>query len=185
MAKFHAEWSDKLCSAFLPLLLQLTPQEDRMEEIAGDLREWAAGRQDIQVNLARSSRNRIRFTTPCMSEILPDLPDAPSSWGTANHYFYEIHNLDGTELRIKFVINARNIPDSFRALCEKVNQFYPAPIQVKDWQWRTHFHTSTFRLPDLLDRAVLQSGVEQLLQEVFAFETDLKAKMDAGAQEQK
>lgn len=185
MAKFHAEWSDKLCSVFLPLLLQLTPQEERMEEIAGDLREWAAGRQDIQVNLARSSRNRIRFTTPCMSEILPDLPDAPSSWGTANHYFYEIHNLDGTELRIKFVINARNIPDSFRALCEKVNEFYPAPIQVKDWQWRTHFHTSTFRLPDPLDRAALLSGVEQLLQEVFAFEIDLKAKIDAGAQDQK
>ena len=180
MAKFHAEWSEKLCSAFLPYLLELTPQEEQMEQIAGDLREWGAEREDIQVNLARSSRSRIRFTTPGMNGILPDLPDAPSSWGTANHYFYEVTNQTGSDLRINFVLNSYNAPDSFRERCEQINEFYPAPIQAKDWQWRTPFHTSTFQLPDPMDREALLSGMEQLLQEVFAFEADLKAKLDAG-----
>ena len=185
MAKFHAEWSEKLCSAFLPILKPLTPKEKQMEEIAGDLREWSVSRQDIQVNLARSSRSYIRFTTPDMSGILPDLPDALSSWGTPNHYFYEVLNLAGTELRINFVINAHNAPDSFLELCDQINEFYPAPIQADDWQWRTPFHTSTFQLPDPLDHDVLLSGVEHLLQEVFAFESDLKAKLNAKVKESK
>ena len=177
MAKFHAEWSEKLCSAFLPILKPLTPKEKQMEEIVGDLREWAVNRQDIQVNLARSSRSYIRFTTPDMSGILPDLPENLSSWGTPNHYFYELLNPTGAELRINFVINAHNAPDSFLELCDKINEFYPAPIQVNDWQWRTPFHTSNFQLPDPLDHDALLSGVEQLLQEVFAFENDLKEKL--------
>ena len=143
----------------------------------GDLREWAVNRQDIQVNLARSSRSYIRFTTPDMSGILPDLPENLSSWGTPNHYFYELLNPTGAELRINFVINAHNAPDSFLELCDKINEFYPAPIQVNDWQWRTPFHTSNFQLPDPLDHDALLSGVEQLLQEVFAFENDLKEKL--------
>ena len=148
----------------------------------GDLREWSVSRQDIQVNLARSSRSYIRFTTPDMSGILPDLPDALSSWGTPNHYFYEILNLAGTELRINFVINAHNAPDSFLKLCDQINEFYPAPIQADDWQWRT-LPYQYVPAADPLDHDVLLSGVEQLLQEVFDFESDLKTKLNAKVKE--
>lgn len=185
MAKFHAEWSEKLCSAFLPYLLQLTPQEERIQEIAGDLREWAADREDIQVNLARSTRSYIRFTTPGMSRILPDLPDALSSWGTANHYFYEITNYAGKEIHINFVIDSKNIPDSFRRICDQINNVYPAlstrPMISSCTKWisRIHFKTSIFWFSKSTTKQELLAQANKLLGEVFAFEADLKTKLDA------
>ena len=63
MAAFHAEWSDRLCTALLPYLQSLSPKEARLHEIAGLLREWAYGRSDLQLHLSKCNRTCTRFTT--------------------------------------------------------------------------------------------------------------------------
>ena len=90
MAKFHAEWSDKICNAILPYLQNDDDATVRLTDIAGILREWTVERAAVNEYLAKCNRTYTRFTTSTMSEILPDFPDAPSGWSTDNHYFYEI-----------------------------------------------------------------------------------------------
>lgn len=184
MAAFHAEWSDRLCTALLPYLQSLSPKEARLQEIAGLLREWAYGRSDLQLHLSKCNRTCTRFTTPGMSALLPDLPDAVSGWNTSNCYFYEIANRSGQEVHINFVISGKNLSPALRALCEQINRFYPSFVQKTDWLWRTHFTTSALALGDPLDKAALFAGLEQLLQEVFAFEQELKSKLHEDEQAQ-
>jgi hypothetical protein len=92
MAKFHAEWSDKICNAVLPYLQTEDDTSLRLTNIAGILREWTVDCEGVNENLAKCNRTYTRFTTNRMSEVLPDIPNAPSGWNTDNHYFYEIVN---------------------------------------------------------------------------------------------
>ena len=87
-------------------------------------------------------------------------------------------------MHINFVISGKNLSPALRALCEQINRFYPSFVQKTDWLWRTHFTTSALALGDPLDKAALFAGLEQLLQEVFAFEQELKSKLHEDEQAQ-
>lgn len=93
MAKFHAEWSDKICSVMLEYLL--SDEEKRFNAIIAIFREWVQSKENAHLDIARCNRTYTRFTTDGMTTILPDIPDAPSGWNTDNHYFYEIINRNG------------------------------------------------------------------------------------------
>ena len=178
MAAFHAEWSDRICTAVLPYL-QGGDDADaaRLESIVAILREWTVKCDGVVENLARSARTYTRFTTKAMSAILPDIPDAPSAWNTPNHYFYEIINRTGESVFIKMTINARNIPEDFRAICDRINEFYPAKFGVEDWQWRTVFRTSKIDIGGELSKEKIFAGLDGCLKEIRAFEQDLKQKL--------
>ncbi len=75
------------------------------------------------------------------------------------------------------MISGKSLSPALRVLCEKINTFYPATVQKQDWLWRTHFTTSSLALGDPLDKAALFAGLEQLLQEVFAFEKELQSRL--------
>ena len=102
MAKFHAEWSDKICGAMLNYLMD--SQSMRLSDIAGIFREWAMAKPDVGLNIVKCNRTYTRFTTPGMTEILPDIPNAPSGWNTDNHYFYELMNRNGTDAYVQLSI---------------------------------------------------------------------------------
>ena len=175
MAKFHAEWSDKICGAMLPYLQDGSSM--RLQNIAGAFREWAMTRSDVDLNMAKCNRTYTRFTTPGMTAILPDLLDAPSGWNTDNHYFYEIINRNGKEAYIQFAISSKNITDEFRAICDKINAIYPAKMGKEEWLWRTPFRTSNISIPEDLSQDTIFTSLDSCLDEILAFETDLAEKM--------
>lgn len=177
MAKFHAEWSDKICNVVLPYLQNEDENSMRLADIAGVLREWTVERNTVNENLAKCNRTYTRFTTNCMSEILPDISDAPSGWNTDNHYFYEIVNRTGESVYIQFAINARNATDEFLARCDVINQFYPSKFDRDDWQWRTPFKTKTVDIDLDLSKETIFSSLDECMEEVQAFEQDLKTKL--------
>jgi hypothetical protein len=177
MAKFHAEWSDKICNAVLPYLLEEDDASVRLTDIAGILREWTVDRSGVNENLAKCNRTYTRFTTDGMTEILPDLPDAPSGWKTENHYFYEILNRTGKSVYIQFAISGKNITDDFRAICDRINEFYPAKMGKEDWQWRTPFRTKTITFGEELSKEEIFAGLDECLVEIQQFEADLKVKL--------
>lgn len=177
MAKFHAEWSDKICNAVLPYLLEEDDANVRLTDIAGILREWTVDRSGVNENLAKCNRTYTRFTTDGMTEILPDLPDAPSGWKTENHYFYEILNRTGKSVYIQFAISGKNITDDFRAICDRINEFYPAKMGKEDWQWRTPFRTKTITFGEELSKEEIFAGLDECLVEIQQFEADLKEKL--------
>ena len=178
MAKFHAEWSDKICNAVLPYLQNDDDATVRLTDIAGILREWTVERDDVNEYLAKCNRTYTRFTTCAMSEILPDIPDAPSGWNTDNHYFYEIVNRSGKSVTIQLAFSSRNATKDFMSMCERINEYYPSKIQKEDWQWRTPFKTSTIEIAENLSREAIFAGLDECMKEIQAFEADLKQKLE-------
>ncbi len=177
MARFHAQWSDKLCRAILPYLQDTDDSTARQMELVGFLREWAISRDGVKENLAKCNRRYTRFTTPGMTEILPDLPDAPSGWGTENHYFYEIVNRTGKAIYIQLAISSKNSTPEFRQLCDQINDFYPARLGKEDWQYRVPFRTNAISLEGDLSKETLFAQLDDRLNELLAFEADLKQKL--------
>lgn len=175
MAKFHAEWSDKICGAMLEYLLD--DREKRMITIAGYFREWVQTKESAVLDMVRCNRTYTRFTTKGMSSILPDLTDAPSGWNTDNHYFYELMNRSGKDAVIQLSISSKNITEEFRAICDRINQFYPAKMGKVDWQWRIPFKTSTIVLDDQLNKDVIFAKLDACMAEIETFESDLAEKI--------
>lgn len=178
MAKFQAEWSDKLCNVLLPYLQNIDATGERLQTIAAFLREWVSARDGINANIAKSNRSYTRFTTDAMSAILPDIPDSPSGWNTDNHYFYEILNRTGNTVYIQFAISSRNITEEFRETCDKINEFYPAKYDKSEWQWRIPFRTTSVTLGEEISKEELFTQLDEKMQEVRVFETDLKSKLE-------
>ena len=175
MAKFHAEWSRKISEAIFPYLFD--QETMRLMNIAALLREWAEKKQEIHLNLSKCCRTYTRFTTDAMTAILPELKGIPSGWNTDIHYFYEIVSRDGNKVYIQLAISALNIPDDFRAICDRINEFYPASGGKADWRFRVPFKSSAIPVDEGLSRNELFAGLDQCLGEVIAFENDLKQKL--------
>ncbi|MBR6059121.1 MAG: hypothetical protein IKP58_13220 [Victivallales bacterium] len=178
MVKFHAEWSDKICDAVLPYLQNEDDASTRLTDIAGILREWTVERDAVNEYLAKCNRTYTRFTTSTMSEILPDIQDAPSGWNTDNHYFYEIVNRSGKSVFIQLAFSSLNATEDFMAMCERINEHYPSKVQKEDWQWRVLFKTSTVEIAEVLSKEAIFAGLDECLKEIQAFEADLKQKLD-------
>ena len=177
MAKFHAEWSDKISNALLPYLIEEDDVTIRLTNIAGILREWIVNRPGINDNLAKCNRTYTRFTTDGMTELLPDLPGATSGWKTDNHYFYEIVNRTGKSVYIQLSISGKDITDEFRAICDRINEFYPAKMGKEDWQWRTPFKTKTISFGEDLSKEEIYVRLDECFEEILQFEANLKNKM--------
>lgn len=175
MAKFHAEWSDKICGVMLEYLL--SDEEKRYNAIVSIFREWVKSRTETHLDMIRCNRTYTRFTTDGMSAILPDIPDAPSGWNTNNHYFYEIINRNGKTSYIQLAISSKNIKDEFRAICDDINKYYPAKMGKEDWQWRIPFKTTTIDFDEQLDKAEVFTKLDLCWQEILAFEADLAKKL--------
>ena len=176
MAKFHAEWSDKFCNAMLPYLqdVKLDDKTARRQEIAGYLRDWAANNTRIKVDLAHCNMGYTRFTTSEMTEMFPDIPDAPSGWNTANHYFYEIVNSTGSSVYIQLAFSSRNITDDFREKCDKLNAVYPAKIQKANWQWRALYRTENIQIPEKINKDELYKALDEQLEQIEEFEVEAR-----------
>ena len=175
IAKFHAEWSDKICGVMLEYLLN--DEEKRLSVIAGIFREWVQLKDGAHLDIARCNKTYTRFTTSSMTTILPDIPDAPSGWNTDNHYFYEIINRNGKTTYIQMTISSKNITDEFRRICDSVNEYYPAKMAKEKWQWRTPFKTTTINLGEELDKDMIFNKLDLCMQEILAFESDLADKL--------
>lgn len=179
MAKFHAEWSDKLCSAILPYLQDTDDLTTRQMQIVDILREWTICKDGVIGNIFKSNRTYTRFTTSGMTEILPDIVDAPSGWGTDNHYFYEIVNRTGKSVYIQLSISSKNITPDFRQRCDQINEFYPAKFAFakEDWQWRSPFKTNSISLEEEISKETIFAQLDERLNEILTFEADLKQKL--------
>ena len=175
MARFHAEWSDKICGAMLNYLMD--SKSMRLSNIAGIFREWAMAKPDVGLNIVKCNRTYTRFTTPGMTAILPDIPNAPSGWNTDNHYFYELMNRNGTDAFVQLSISSHNITDEFRAICDKINEFYPAKMGKEEWQYRLPFRTESFVIGDTLSKEAIFASLDACFEEILAFEADLAEKI--------
>ena len=54
MAKFHAQWSERICSVLLPYLEDMLTVSIHRMNVAGLLREWCLTHEEVQLHLDRS-----------------------------------------------------------------------------------------------------------------------------------
>lgn len=177
MAKFHAEWSDAICNVVLPYLQNGDEMEQRLSELAGILREWTVIRPELKENLAKCNRTFTRFTTDQMTEIFPDLLNAPSGWGTDNHYFYEIVNRTGDKVHIQLALSAKNATEDFLSVCDLITGL-PFVRPPKDgWKWWTIFRTESVSIANFADKEEVFEKLDLCMEQVRHFEEKLKQSM--------
>lgn len=173
LARICAEIYSKHQKA-LDLIFENRP--DRASEIAAIFRQWAANKADageIIFSPEKSGKVNTRFKTAQMTGVLPDSPYSLSGWGTNNYYFYEIHNNDGKEFYIQFVLSSRDIPDDLRKICDRINRHFPSRMQKTNWQWRTPFTTRHSKIDEDYSEDKIFEQLDKKLEEIKAFEGKL------------
>lgn len=146
MATFLSEWSDKFRKVIVPYLVDEFSQDSselrspeeviRQQKIAEILRTWTVKTDAVIDNVDKCNRTCTRFATKTMSEILPDVPNAPSGWNTDNHYFYEIVNRNGKDIIIQLSLSSSNASAEFLSVANRINETVSMKQAKKDWQWR-------------------------------------------------
>ena len=151
---------------------------DRASELTKIIRAWCeemTNAGEMEFVPEKSNKTYIRFKTKTMSEILPDADEDKSGWNTKNYYFYEIRNLNGgTESLIQLALSSKDIPDDLRAICDRINEFYPSRIQKDNWQWRTPYSTRRIKVDEELSEEKIYEQLSKRLAEIKSFEEKLK-----------
>lgn len=183
MANFMGEWSNKFRTVIVPYLVDEFSQDPselrspeeiaRLQKIAKILRTWTINNDAVIDNVDKCNRTCTRFTTKTMSEILPDIPNAPSGWNTDNHYFYEIVNRNGKDVILQLSLSSRNASTEFLAMADRMNEIVSMKQAKKDWVWWKAFKASKIQLPDNLDEDEIFERLDKALVEVQKFERDL------------
>ncbi len=132
---------------------------------------------ELEYVVDKSGKVLTRFKTKTMSELMPDAPDALSGWGTHNYYFYEIRNIDGNEFFVQLAVSSKNIPADLRAVCERINKYFPSRQQKANWQWRTHFSSRHAKADEELSEDKIFDQLTKRFEEVKAFEARLVEKL--------
>lgn len=116
--------------------------------------------------------------TEKMSSILPDIPNAPSGWNTDNHYFYEIVNRNGNDIRIQLSLSSRNASENFMTMANRINDVVSTKQAKENWQWWIIFKTSKIQIPGDLNKEAIFAGLDNALEEIKTFEDDLLTKLN-------
>lgn len=188
MADFLGEWSNKFREVIVPYLTEKYSQDTsasrspeeirRLNSVAVILRKWMEQNPSVQGRPDKSNRTYTRFKTVTMSQILPDIPNAPSGWNTANHYFYEITNRSGRDVSIHLSFSSRNLTDEQRNRLNQINELVTMHQGKADWQWWSAFKTEKIQLPDDLNEEQIFQRLNKAMTKVFSFEAELKQKLE-------
>lgn len=165
----------------LDLIFENKP--DRASDVAEIFRQWATEmteKGELVVVVDKCAKTYTRFKTKGMSELIPDAEEAQSGWKTKNHYFYELYNNGGNEFFIQLVFSSKNIPDSLKDMCERINVYYPSRQQKANWQWRTPFTTKRSKIEEEVSKEKIYEQLNKKLNVIKAFEQKLKGQLEQG-----
>ena len=177
MAEFHAIWSDRISTALLPFIMPNYEIEERLGNIAMILRNWTEQADGVIEHLSHCARSLTRFTTPGMSDILPDIENAPSGWGTKNHYFYEIVNKPSQNVYIQLALNSKNMTEEQLDICRRMIKLNSHVYSGDDWEWRVQFKTKGFSVGDELSEDEIYKNLDACLREIQEFEKVAKKEL--------
>ncbi len=186
MAKFLGEWSKKFREVLIPYLQNDFPIDTSNVDPELQLRriksfeiikEWMLQNDKIIPCFEKSNRRYIRFMTKRMSDYFPNIEGSKSGWNSENHYFYEILNPNGNNLRAKFVISGYDLNDELRNKARKINEFADEKKKNEDWLWWTVYSTEGFKLPDDLNKEEVFGVLDNLCERIFFKENELLVKV--------
>lgn len=194
-AKFHAEWSNKICDAMLPYLYEKygagSTNDDKVEKlnmISFAIREWGKHKTEegkIQMDPTKCNRTYSRFMTKEMSQILPNSNGRPSGWNTENHYFYEVVNRTGDSIYIQLSLSSKNASDEERAIFDRINDIAPSKFQKNDWQWRNPFRTDSVKFSKTATDEEIYSALDTALDDLIKKQNELIKNLETNSSNDK
>lgn len=165
----------------LDLIFEHRP--DRASHVADVIKAWCLEKQKaglLEIDLERSGKSIIRFTTPYMSLLFPDSQSADSGWNTKKRYYYEISNYVGERIGMGCVVSSRNLPEELITTCNKIDELFLLKNRKENWQWRTFFPAKPFKISrDTSDEKIAEM-LDRQFAEVQASEKQLEEKLEQG-----
>jgi len=148
------------------------------------IRKWCeekAASGLIVFDPANSSSRLVRFTTPCISGILPDHDEPISIWRTRNMYFYEFYNLE--KISIILAMSSKGMSDEQQVACNRLIAILKPNDKKPKWEWKRLFNTGGLTKPELDSDMFEEKTFENLdilWGKVQRFEQDLMKKWNQG-----
>ena len=107
-----------------------------------------------------------------MTEYLPDLDKANSSWGNKHPYAYEFRLMNG-KFRISFVLAGKNVPDNTMKRMRKIIEIERPKQPEKDFQWML-INTKKFAINEEYEDT---SNLTALIKKAVKTQLDWEAKI--------
>lgn len=140
---------------------------DAAQECAQILQDWC--RQKAAEGLLlfdpnKCSKSYIRFTTPTMTGLLPELAEPVSGWKTTSMYYYEIVN-HGDFINLVLTVCSDNLSEEHLRRCVVLGDFLRRPLR-DHWRWKRLFTTTRHNLQESPQTDALR---EELFQAMDAY----------------
>jgi hypothetical protein len=146
---------------------------DRMSSLAATILAWAEQRDgEGRIVLDRNKCNKTytRFTTPGMSEALPDTEEANSSWGTRNHYFYEVVNGGGESIKSWISLNRKGADDELIGRFESLFAHASSHPKRANWSYHVPYATSDCAVDEDMTEEEVFKQLDRQLDRLMKFE---------------
>lgn len=177
ITQFFVEWGKKFGDVFIPYLGKGEGPSERGIKVGSWIREWTTTKPDIRLYNSKCNNTYTRFLTDTMSEILPDIEGVYSSWGVESHYFYEIYFRQEKKISLQLAINSKDITNEFRAICDKIQEYYPSRASSDSWTYRLPFTTKPMDVDENTTKEMIFEYLDNCWNKAHAFESDLKLKL--------
>ena len=172
---------EQICTAIyskhrraLDLIYEHRP--DRASSLAATIREWAERRDSegrIVLNRDKCNKTYTRFTTPGMSEALPDTDEANSAWGTRNHYFYEVVNNGGESFKSWISLNLRGADEELVSRFESLFKHASSRPGRSNWAYHVPYATSDFVVDEETSEEEIYGQLDGQLEKLMMFEAKI------------
>ena len=158
----------------LDLIFEHKP--DRAADVAIIIRKWAKSKSGeiIYYESYNEGKRYTRFKTKEMTEWIRDVEGAESDWKTSNFYFYEIENIDGEKLKIKFTFNKNdNLPEDLKKIFEEVINKFSKNKLKDDWRWRVVKSTNTITLSEEINEEDIFKKLDKSFKNIINQEKEI------------
>lgn len=116
---------------------------DTASQISSIVQEWCKNQArtgKIGFDPQYSGKSYIRFTTPSMTKLLPELETENSGWNSKSMYYYEVVNY-GSSIKVVLTVGHDNLSPYQMECCEQLSKLLNQPDKKEAWRWKRLFAT--------------------------------------------
>ena len=78
---------------------------------------------------------------------------------------------------MQFALSGKNMPADLKAVCERIDDYYPFLEEGKNWYWNQPFKTEKIAIPKDMSEDAIKQILEDQFNQLMTFEKQLKEKM--------
>lgn len=162
----------------LDLIYEYRP--DNASQVSDILKRWCKDKAEtglITFDPDKSSKTFVRFTTPTMTHILPEGPEAVSGWKSRSFYYYELVNR-GDKIKLMLTLGSMNIPERQRTICERLIHILKPNDNKPNWVWKRIHVWNWQQIAEDDTEDEIRKYMDRYWEKVEAFEASLLKQLE-------